>query len=112
MMNSKEISQLELYVACACYVYGFIQSYMLFSVVISSQNVINENARLLDSIDDKKAYGWIPNEDPSLNKVIRYLNKFDGFSANDYFNLNKPLLIGMLANFVTYFIILVQFSYM
>ena len=66
---------------------------------------------LLECICEKKTHGWLVHEDPYLDRIIRFLNKFDGFNANDYFVLNKPLLIGMLANFVTYFIILVQFSY-
>ena len=89
--------------ALSSWSYGTIQIYVVFNVVISSQNVIKEHEMLSESICEKKTRGY--------DKIIRFLNKFDGFNANDYFTLNKPLLIGMFANFVTYFIILVQFSY-
>ena len=111
LVNSCEVSQLQMILAMSCWIYGFTQCYIVFEVVISSQNIIKEHEMLLECICEKKTHGWLVHEDPYLDRIIRFLNKFDGFNANDYFVLNKPLLIGMLANFVTYFIILVQFSY-
>ena len=105
------IHVVQMILALSSWTYGTIQIYVVFNVVISSQNVIKEHEMLSESICEKKTRGWIVHEDPYLDKIIRFLNKFDGFNANDYFTLNKPLLIGMFANFVTYFIILVQFSY-
>ena len=112
LMNSCEPSYMQLLLSISCWFYGIAQCFIVFDVVNSSQNVIKEHEMLLESLCEKKTTrGWIIHEDPYLERIIRCLNKFEGFNANDYFVLNKPLLIGMLANFVTYFIILVQFSY-
>ena len=44
-----------------------------------------------------------------LNTVCNRLLKFKGFDANGYFSLNHSMLTGMIANMVTYLVILVQF---
>ena len=111
MIEQMQFTTLQWFLTIVCWIYGILHAYLLFCVVTSSQEMIKENQRLLESIEDKIAFGWISKEDPYLIKIMKFLQKFDGFSANDYFTLNKSLLIGMLANFVTYFIILVQFSY-
>ena len=42
--------------------------------------------------------------------LLNNLSQFQGFHGMGYFNLGKPLLTGMLANFATYLIILIQFK--
>ena len=44
-----------------------------------------------------------------LNTVCSRLLKFKRFDANGYFALNHSMLTGMIANMVTYLVILVQF---
>ena len=43
------------------------------------------------------------------NTVCNRLLKFKGFEANGFFTLNHSMLTGMMANMVTYLVILVQF---
>ena len=43
------------------------------------------------------------------NAICNRLLKFKGFDANGYFILNHSMLTGMIANMVTYLVILVQF---
>ena len=43
------------------------------------------------------------------NIICNRLLKFKGFDANGYFTLNHSMLTGMIANMVTYLVILVQF---
>ena len=48
-------------------------------------------------------------ESQQQNAVCNLLSKFKGFSANGYFTLNHSMLTGMIANIVTYLVILVEF---
>ena len=42
--------------------------------------------------------------------LLNNLSQFQGFHGMGYFKLGKPLLTGMLANFATYLIVLIQFK--
>ena len=44
------------------------------------------------------------------NSLYLQLDGFEGFNAENYFTVNNSLITGMIANFVTYVIILVQFK--
>ena len=44
-----------------------------------------------------------------IETIYGLLDKFKGFNANGYFVVNSSLLTGMVANFVTYSVILIQF---
>ena len=48
-------------------------------------------------------------QSPQQNTICNRLLKFKGFDANGYFTLNHSMLTGMIANMVTYLVILVQF---
>ena len=54
--------------------------------------------------------GWNIIDDLRMETVMEDLKEFDGFDGKGYFILNKPLLTGILANFITYIIILIQFN--
>ena len=45
-----------------------------------------------------------------MKKMVKRLEKFAGFTALNYFNVNKSLLTSIIANFLTYFIVLLQFG--
>ena len=42
--------------------------------------------------------------------ILLEIEDFKGFDCNGFFILGKPLLTSILANFVTYLIILIQFK--
>ena len=43
--------------------------------------------------------------------IARHLEDFNGYNAKDYFTVNHSLITAMTSNFLTYFIILVQFKF-
>ena len=91
-------------------IFGSIQCYLLYVIINYSQEIVDNNTDLLDTIREKRLQGWIINEDPRMEKVVDDLKEFEGFDGKGYFILNKPLLTGILANFITYIIILIQFN--
>ena len=54
--------------------------------------------------------GKVTNIEHAKNRIISGLNAFQGFHGDGYFILGKELLTSIVANFVTYLIILVQFK--
>ena len=43
-------------------------------------------------------------------QIIEKINSFKGFNACGFFTLGKPLLTSIIANFITYMIVLIQFK--
>ena len=94
-----------------CLIFGIIQCYLLFIIITFSQEIVDQNEMLTDSIRENRIQnGWMISDDPRMEKVIEDLKEFEGLDGKGYFTLNKPLLTGILANFITYIIILIQFS--
>jgi len=54
--------------------------------------------------------GKVTNIEHAKNRIISGLDAFQGFHGDGYFILGKELLTSIVANFVTYLIILVQFK--
>ena len=44
------------------------------------------------------------------NSLYLQLDGFKGFNGENYFTVNNSLITGMVANFMTYLIILIQFK--
>ena len=44
------------------------------------------------------------------DQMIEKINSFQGFNACGFFTLGKPLLTSIIANFITYMIVLIQFK--
>ena len=44
------------------------------------------------------------------DRIIEKINSFQGFDACRFFTLGKPLLTSIVANFMTYIIVLIQFK--
>ena len=42
--------------------------------------------------------------------TIQKINSFDGFNASGFFTLGKPNLTSIVANFITFIIVLIQFN--
>ncbi len=71
---------------------------------------------LQENLDDLKEVVYdldnqaIAVDQHAMAMIIHRLDSFDGFDASGYFKVDKSLLTSVLANFVTYFIILIQFK--
>ena len=51
-----------------------------------------------------------PDESGELEIICNELNDFKGFHGEDFFIVNNSLITGMVSNFVTYLIILIEFK--
>ena len=91
------------------WIYACQQSYMLYEFCIRSQNIVEEHETLLEALESNHTYLY-QLEEPFMKKMIKRLDKFTGFTAMNYFSLNKSLLTSIIANFLTYFIVLIQFG--
>ena len=89
--------------------FGGTQVLLLILLVFSSQKIVDGNEALLDEIEKVRVLEKWP-QCQAMEYLMKRLQAFQGFTASDYYYLNKPLLTAILANFVTYFIILVQFK--
>ena len=93
----------------AFWIFACQQSYMLYEFCIRSQNIVEEHETLLEALESNHTYLY-QLEEPFMKKMIKRLDKFTGFTAMNYFSLNKSLLTSIIANFLTYFIVLIQFG--
>ena len=89
---------------------GIAQILALYDSIQASQTLIDENALLVKSVEKYMKESWTGMEDFQMNLALRDIKDFDGFDGRNYFHLNKSLIVGLAANFLTYFIILVQFK--
>ena len=105
-----------------------MMGYGLFGVLYLSfaYNYCNFSQSIKDSVDDIKntildieineyhqvcvVDGKVSNIEHAKKRLISGLDAFKGFHGNGYFTLGKELLTSIVANFVTYLIILVQFK--
>ena len=90
--------------------FGLIQSFLMYDTLVTSQKLVDTHQDLLKKLEFSKTEGWTIHEDPNMALFVKHLEMFDGFTAKDYFTLNKTCLTSIGANFVTYFIILIQFQ--
>ena len=82
---------------------------MLYEFCIRSQNIVDEHENLLDALESNHSYLYKLDE-PYMKNMVKRLEKFKGFTALNYFNVNKSLLTSIVANFLTYLIVLIQFG--
>ena len=75
----------------------------------NKDNIPEEHKNLLEALESNHAYLY-KLEEPFMKKMVKRLEKFTGFTALNYFSLNKSLLTSIIANFLTYFIVLIQFG--
>ena len=81
----------------------FYVSFVLFFLCKNSENLISKVQFVNLKIVDFKMVN------AEIETIYGLLDKFKGFNANGYFVVNSSLLTGMVANFVTYSVILIQF---
>ena len=95
----------------ACFlIFALQQIYMLYTFNIKSQKIVDKHKTLLEALDCKDVIYSVKVEDTCLTKLKTKLEKFTGFTALNYFTLNKSLLTSIFANFLTYIIVLLQFN--
>ena len=91
-------------------IFGILQGLLLYINIISSQCLVEENHSLIKAIHTKQINeNWYLN-DTKLNLKIKQLENFNGFDGKNFFTWNKSFWTTVIANFLTYFIILVQFK--
>ena len=93
-----------IFISCGILAFGFL--YLIFQLCDLSEMLVVNVGELEDLIID---YQLKNVESRQHSDVCNLLSKFKGFDANGYFTLNHSMLTGMIANIVTYLVILVQF---
>ena len=90
--------------------YGISQATSLYDLNIASQTLVDEHEILTDVLESQIVDKWLDGDDKKIQYLMRNIKDFQGFQGRKYFTLNKSLLTDIIANFLTYFIILVQFK--
>ena len=84
---------------------------MLWDFNVKSQNVVDEHGDLLELVDQYMLeHNFSKLQCPKMAKLQGTMEKFQGFNALNYFTLNKSCLTSIVANFMTYLIVLLQFK--
>lgn len=109
--------------ALICFVIGFACFtitiiFLIISLNITSAYLENEVCKLRESLNNRvflehvQVYikGQIVSAKEAKHIMIENLKDYNGYDGLGYFNLGRPLLTGIMANFATYFIVLVQFK--
>ena len=92
-------------------IFGIVQTYMLWDFNVKSQNVVDEHGDLLELVDQYMLeHNFSKLQCPKMAKLQATMEKFQGFNALNYFTLNKSCLTSIVANFMTYLIVLLQFK--
>ena len=103
--------------------FGVLFIYLTYSYCIFSQTIKDSADEIKDiisrsSIGDEDTYvldGKILRSIQSeikmqKKRIVMGLEQFQGYHGNGYFTLDKSLLTSVVANFITYLIILIQFK--
>ena len=83
---------------------------MLYNSSVAAQNLVDENHELIDYIETMQKKDWMRYEDPSISISKKKLEKFEGFDGKIYFVLNKSLISVLIANTITYVLVLIGFK--
>ena len=92
--------------------------YLIITLNITSAYLEKETRDLRESLNNilfpKDFEVYVRGESVSANDakhmIIENLKEYKGYDGLGYFNLGRPLLTAIMANFATYFIVLVQFK--
>ena len=103
--------------------FGVFFIYLTYSYCIFSQSIKDSADEIKDiilksSIGDEDTYvldGKILRSMQSeikmqKKRIVKGLERFQGYHGNGYFTLGKSLLTSVVANLITYLIILIQFK--
>ena len=93
--------------------YGFIGALFLFLIHAyckTSQNVVDSVIELKNCLIQNQFDLGENGTNQEMKRIIFELEQFHGFHGNGYFVLGKPLVTSIVATFVTYLIILIEFK--
>ena len=88
--------------------FGTCQGISLYDLNITSQNLVDEHEILTDVLESQIVDNWLNGDDKKIQYLMRNIKNFQGIEGRKYFTLNKSFITGLITNFLTYFIILVQ----
>jgi hypothetical protein len=110
-MGGYEMSYLQITLTVGYACFGSNLGIVLYLIICMSHRLIDTTERLEDKVRDMgiQNRGQMVIDYWQQSQVIEKLKKFKGFSALDYFILEKPLLTSIYTNFITYLIVLIQF---
>ena len=86
----------------------FVHLTLILYLNLVSQWVTDEVSSLKNTILDLKLFKI--QDMVERFQVLCHLDAFKGFEAKGYFVLGKPLMTSVMANFVTFIIVLIQFK--
>ena len=101
-MGGYEVTAEQIIFIVSYVLFGAVQTFSLYNLIMKSHMLIDRVSNLIDAISKTE-------EEKTTDRILEKLKRFQGFSAMDFFTLNKPLLTSITANFVTYLIVLIQF---
>ena len=109
---SQETSQNMTFQAIGYALMGFAMAYSFVFTSLYGQKIGDQVKTLKETLDDQ--FILDPGKSEEIIKmkklVLCHLSRWENFDACGFFTLGKPFLTGLLANFITYIIILIQFQ--
>ena len=83
-------------------------------LVVQTENLVDKLESLSDDFEDEEMIqfkeGKLCRFEKAKQHICKKLKAFEGFCANNFFVIRRPLLTAITANIVTYFIVLLQFK--
>ena len=110
-ISTQETSQNMTFQAMGYALMGSAMTYSFVFTSIYSQKIGDQVKALKETLHDQFIIDPGESEDIIKMKklVLCHLGRWENFGGCDFFTLGKPFLTGLLANFITYIIILIQF---
>ena len=110
-ISTQETSQNMTFQAMGYALMGFAITYSFVFTSIYGQKIGDQVKTLKETLHDQFIVDPGESEDIIQMKklVLCHLGRWENFGGCDFFTLGKPFLTGLLANFITYIIILIQF---
>ncbi len=107
-----------IFAALLCLFFFILMTYLVIAMNMISQKIIDAKDDLVKHLRQKTVQdnnlvtlnGWLIPKKDGHEFAIASLETFQGFTGLGFFALSKALLTGILSNFATYLIILVQFK--
>ena len=98
--------------ALGFFILSTVTTYSFIFVNLYSQSIGDQVRDLKENIQDQCILSLEKSEELIImkNLVLCHLTRWENFDGYGFFVLGKPFLTGILANFITYIIVLIQFQ--